>query len=67
MLFGTLSTSHMSESKQAPSGGANYGLWEVVTEGGHSRFDLLPTGSEERGVLGVGSIPVGILPSCPDM
>ena len=25
---------------------------------------LLPTGSEERGVLGVGSIPVAILPSC---
>ena len=28
---------------------------------------LLPTGSEERGVLGVGSIPVAILPSCQDM
>ena len=28
---------------------------------------LLPTGSEERGVLGVGSIPVAILLSCPDM
>ena len=27
---------------------------------------LLPTGSEERGVLRVGSIPVEILPSCPD-
>ena len=27
----------------------------------------LPTGSEERGVLGVGSIPVAILPSCQDM
>ena len=26
--------------------------------------DLLPTGSEERGVLGVRSIPVVILPSC---
>ena len=25
--------------------------------------NLLPTGSEERGVLGVGSIPVAILPS----
>ena len=25
---------------------------------------LLPTGSEEREVLGVGSIPVAILPSC---
>ena len=28
---------------------------------------LLPTGSEEKGVLGVGSIPVAILPSCQDM
>ena len=28
---------------------------------------LLPTGSEERGVLRVGSIPVAILPSCQDM
>ena len=26
-------------------------------------FNLLPTGSEERGVLGAGSIPVAILPS----
>ena len=41
-------------------------LW---LEGGN--FDvspyLVPTGSEERGVLGVGSIPVTILPSCLDM
>ena len=28
---------------------------------------LLPTGSEEREVFGVGSIPVAILPSCQDM
>ena len=28
---------------------------------------LLPTGSEEREVLGVGSIPGAILPSCQDM
>ena len=28
---------------------------------------LLPTGSEEREVLGFGSIPVTILPSCQDM
>ena len=28
---------------------------------------MLPTGSEEREVLGVGSIPVAILPSCQDM
>ena len=27
----------------------------------------LPTGSEERGILGVGSIPVPILPSCQNM
>ena len=30
-------------------------------------ISLLPTGSEEREVLGVGSIPVAILPSCQDM
>ena len=34
---------------------------------GESGVYLLPTGSEERGVLGVGSIPVTILPSCQDM
>ena len=28
---------------------------------------LLTNGSEEREVLGVGSIPVAILPSCQDM
>ena len=28
---------------------------------------LLPTGSEEREVLGVGSIPVTILQSCQNM
>ena len=28
---------------------------------------LLPTGSKEKGVLGVESIPLGILPSCQDM
>ena len=28
---------------------------------------LPPTGSDERGVLGVGSIPVAIFPSCQDM
>ena len=28
---------------------------------------ILPTGSEEREVLGVGSIPVAILPSCHNM
>ena len=27
-------------------------------------FILLPTGSEEREVLGVGSIPIAIFPSC---
>ena len=30
----------------------------------YSYFILLPTGVEERGVLGVGSILVVILPSC---
>ena len=28
---------------------------------------FLPTGSEDRVVLGVGNIPVGILPSCQNM
>ena len=28
---------------------------------------LLPTGSEERGVLGVGDMSVSILPSCQDI
>ena len=28
---------------------------------------VLPTGSKERGVLGAGSTPVAILPSCQDM
>ena len=28
---------------------------------------LLPTGNEERGALGVESIPVAKLPSCQDM
>ena len=32
-----------------------------------SNIILLPTGSEEREVLGVGSFPVAILPSCQDM
>ena len=31
------------------------------------KYILLPTGREEREVLGVGSIPVAILPSCQDM
>ena len=30
-------------------------------------MDLLPTGSDEREVLGVGSISVAIFPSCQDM
>ena len=31
------------------------------------KCNLLPTRSEERGVLGAGIIPVAILPSCQDM
>ena len=27
-------------------------------------YDLLPTGSEERGILEVGSVPVAMLPTC---
>ena len=30
-------------------------------------YNLLPTRSEKREVLGVGSIPVAIFPSCQDM
>ena len=43
------------------------GAWQDTY---HSMWDLtclLPTGSEEREVLGVGSIPVAILPSCQYM
>ena len=32
-----------------------------------TKHTLLPTGSEERVVLGVGSIPVAKLPSCQNM
>ena len=39
----------------------------VSLERGGGCSDLLPTGSEERGVLGVWSIPVAILPSCQYM
>ena len=34
---------------------------------GDGIYYLLPTGSEEREVLGVGSIPVAILSYCQDM
>ena len=33
----------------------------------YPHFNLLPTGSEETGVLGAGCIPVAILPSCQCM
>ena len=39
----------------------------VFTMGDVRIKDLLPTGSEEREVLGVGSIPFAILTSCQDM
>ena len=35
--------------------------------GGAIKTHLLPTGSEEGGVLGVGSVPVVTLPSCQDL
>ena len=35
-----------------------------VGEDKYVQIHLLPTGSEEKGVLGIGSIPVAILPSC---
>ena len=37
------------------------------TTAGHKAISLLPTGSEDRGVFGVGSMPVEILPSCQYM
>ena len=40
-------------------------LWYHLFMGYH--HNLLPTGSEEREVLGMGSIPVAILLSCLDM
>ena len=39
----------------------------VPALGGKNDSILLPTGSEEGEVLGVGSIPVAILPSCQNM
>ena len=39
----------------------------IILTDNYKSIDLLPTGSEEREVLGVGSIPVAILPSCHDM
>ena len=40
----------------------------ILTMGrGLKKKNLLPTGSEEREVLGVGSIPIAILPFCQDM
>ena len=39
----------------------------ITTEKRSCDGNLLPTGSEEREVLGVGSIPVAILPSCQNM
>ena len=44
-----------------PQSGLTFGLSVMVC------FALLPTGSEEREVLGFGSIPVAIRPSCQDM
>ena len=42
-----------------------YNPYDYFPLSGNSFFvHLLPTGSEERGVLGVGSIPVAIPPSC---
>ena len=43
----------------------SYQLFDVIWQG--QLDELLPTGSEEREVLGAGSIPVAILPSCQFM
>ena len=42
-------------------------MWAPREREGTVHINLLPTGSEEREVLGVGSIPVAILPSCQYM
>ena len=41
----------------------NEKLWGLNNERNNIYMYLLPTGSEERGVLRFGSIPVAILPS----
>ena len=47
-----------SPGRAGGGGGGGGGTWVL---------NLLPSGSEEREVLGVGSIPVAILPFCQDM
>ena len=42
-------------------------IYGFNSEDGAMCVVLLPTGSEERGVLGVGSIPVAILSCSQDM
>ena len=42
-------------------------MHDTIVEGMCTTQYLLPIGSEERGVLKVGSIPVAIFPSCQDM
>ena len=44
-----------------------YGAIRTWVYGDMAPIVFLPTGSEEREVLGVGSIPVAILPSCQDV
>ena len=46
------------------SGGEETQVRTRVPTGTWRSLPLLPTGSEEKEVLGVGSIPVAILPSC---
>ena len=48
-------------SVSGPSGGGGGGGGGVDTS---QVLATIPTGSEERGALGVGSIRVAILPSC---
>ena len=54
---------HRSSTNIGNRFGPNFTATHTVRKGNN----LLPTGSEERGVLGVGSIPVAILPSCQVM
>ena len=45
----------------------HYGAGSMFTSLSMISICLLPTGSEERGVLWVESIPLAILPSCQDV
>ena len=64
--FGVLTTADPSHEKHCDDWGNTCLFW--YTKGKHGEKgvnkSILPTGSEERGVLGFGSIPFAILSSC---